>query len=330
MDSSKYISLLVKKFKGKLDDQDAAALNQWLAGNDQKQTAKQIERAWELSSHYKSTYEPDVEAGLARFKNKIKQEDKRAHTGGVVDINRRRFTMAWAAAIAVLVLALGWWWKSTSNADALFVSTSMGEQKEFELPDGSLVVLNEASTLDFSSFNDKNRTVQFSGEAYFDIERDPENPFVIQTEGADVRVLGTSFNLRAYQAETFTEVEVESGQVELVEKEKSERLLLNANDRGVCMDNGAMTSNKVDYLNAMSWRTQSLAFRNTPLQEVIPYLERHFKIKIDIEEPLRQCPVTSDFKALSKDIVFLTIERIFNAQVEQSDITHYVIKGNGC
>lgn len=331
MNNSKFISLLVKKIKGKLEDQDAASLDQCLAAEEQKKSAKQLEKVWDLSGQYKSNYEPDVEAGLAKFKNRISRETTAIDSPRVINIRRRRFSLAWAASIAVLMLALGWWWKRTTTNGATIAITQKEEQKAVKLPDGSQVILNELSELDFSDFSqDDTRVVQFSGEAYFDIVPDSEHPFVIRTNDTEVKVLGTSFNLRAYQTESFTEVEVESGKVELKKKATSEGLLLNANDKGVYEKNGPMTKEKVHHLNALSWRSQSLAFRNTALEKVVPYLERHFKIDIEVASSLRQCPVTSDFEILSQDKVFLTLERIFNAKVEQIDAKHYVIKGNGC
>lgn len=329
MDSSKYISLLVKKFKGKLGEADKASLEQWLSSPEQQDKAQQLERVWKASSQYKSAYEPDVEAGLAKFKNRIKQET--TTPAREVKMRRRTFPLAWAAAIAAILLALGWWWTGNTGSEELVVTTDVNEQREISLPDGSSVVLNESSELNFSAFDQGSaRVVQFSGEAYFDIKSNPQQPFIILTDETEIKVLGTSFNVRAYPAESFTEVEVESGLVEVKETGTAEGMTLKTKDRGVVVHGGTMSAKHVDHLNALSWRTQLLSFRDQPLEEIAPYLERYFKIDLEIAAALRRCPITSDFKSLSQDQVFLTLERLFNAEIEQLDTTHFKMNGSGC
>lgn len=332
MNNSKYLFLLVKKFKGKLDAQERKDLERWLSSEDDAvATGKAMEKVWDLSNQYKDTYEPDVEAGLTRFKQRIASQETGQTRSNIVKMPRRRFPLAWAAAIAALILTLGWYVLGPGNPRPVVASTLELEQQTVELPDGSTVVLNENSTLDFSTF-DKNdvRLVRFSGEAFFDIQPDAEHPFVILTESTEIKVLGTSFNVRAYPAETFTEVEVESGQVSFSGKDLSEHQILNANERGVLQQEGTLSKTAVSAQNASSWRTQSLSFQSMPLNEVAGYLERHFKVTIEVAPALGKCKVTSDFNTLSRDKVFLTIQKILNAELETLDDTHFVFKGKGC
>ena len=145
----------------------------WINGyrrKDAQSTSNAMEKVWEVSGQYKDSYKPDVEAGLARFKQRIAQEQttKYQDEGQVVKMPRRRFPLAWAAAIAGLVLALGWFVLKPGATGPMVASTFEEEQKTVELPDGSVVLLNENSELDYVTFGkDDVRLVRFSGEALF-------------------------------------------------------------------------------------------------------------------------------------------------------------------
>src|SRR5690606_40088 len=85
----------------------------------------------------------------------------------------------------------------------LVEKSSVGERKSFQLPDGSKVMLNSASTIQVSkNFNETTRELTLSGEAFFDVASNPEKPFIIHTASMDVKVLGTIFNVKAYDEET--------------------------------------------------------------------------------------------------------------------------------
>lgn len=92
---------------------------------------------------------------------------------------------------------------------------------QFELSDGTKVWLNNGSKLKYPVFFEGNsRIVELSGEAYFDVKTDKTNPFIIKTQGLNIKVTGTRLNVNAYPAEKFQEVVVDEGTVELIEKDK--------------------------------------------------------------------------------------------------------------
>ncbi|WP_295128443.1 FecR family protein [uncultured Chitinophaga sp.] len=124
-----------------------------------------------------------------------------------------------AAASALLLLAAGWWMldkKEQPKAVAGEVKTRKGDKTRLNLPDGSVVWLNGNSQLLFDTeFNHTHRNVQLTGEAYFDVTHDSNRPFVIQANGLTVKVLGTTFGVRAYPDEPSTETMLVSGAVEV-------------------------------------------------------------------------------------------------------------------
>ncbi|MES2458465.1 MAG: FecR domain-containing protein [Bacteroidota bacterium] len=97
------------------------------------------------------------------------------------------------------------------------LSTANGETYELRLPDGSSVWLNSASTLTYNASLNENgkRTVKLSGEAYFQVAKDKQHPFIVQTGNQQVEVLGTHFNVNSYSDEPFVATTLEEGSVKV-------------------------------------------------------------------------------------------------------------------
>ena len=105
-----------------------------------------------------------------------------------------------------------------------------------KLPDGSIVWLNADSKLSYSeSFSRKNRNVQLEGEGYFEVEHG-EHPFVVQTDSAQIKVLGTKFNVKNYGDENYIKVSLLEGSI----------VLLCINQEFIMKPNQTMTVNKLD------------------------------------------------------------------------------------
>lgn len=112
------------------------------------------------------------------------------------------------------------------------VATIDDESATFRLPDGSEVVLEENSTLTFepSDFRSNNRKITFTGNAYFTITKDPEHPFTIMTPDVEVRVKGTSFNLKARPDRKYDELSLDNGCVEFIPRSTGKLVMMNPGD----------------------------------------------------------------------------------------------------
>ena len=294
---------------------------------------KELKKIWDLSKHYKKDYEPDVDAGFSKFKQKLKADKDQNVAPLVVSIKRRRINWLAIAASVALVLTVGWIWTTLNKgSDSLLVeATQEGRLKEVRLADGTSVFLNEKSELQFpKSFRGKEkRVVRLEGEAYFNVVENPDQPFIIQTAETEVKVLGTSFNLRAYEGEKFTEVEVESGMVAFKGKEDEKPLMLAASKKGVCMHGGEMLEKQAPNLNAHAWRTKVIKFRNTPVEEVVSILERHFKVDINIAAAgFKDCTFTHPpFVQQPLEGILESMATALNAKLEPSSEGTYTFYG---
>ncbi|MBO9728009.1 MAG: FecR domain-containing protein [Chitinophaga sp.] len=131
--------------------------------------------------------------------------------------------MGVAACIAVLVTAYSVWQHPRNQNLRNEVVTKNGSKTAVVLPDGTSVVLNACSHLryDVTKFLNGDREVNLVGEAFFDVKHDPQHPFIIQTEHANIKVLGTVFNVKAYAEDATVEATLLSGKVEVSFPEKS-------------------------------------------------------------------------------------------------------------
>ena len=118
----------------------------------------------------------------------------------------------------------------TSASDHLLteISVNHGEHKQVTLPDGTVVHLNAGTVMRYpTEFTSDIRLVEMEGEAFFNVMRDEGKPFIVRTRQADVKVLGTSFNVKAYQEDELMAVSVRTGKVEVDMPESVMRLLPN-------------------------------------------------------------------------------------------------------
>jgi ferric-dicitrate binding protein FerR (iron transport regulator) len=113
------------------------------------------------------------------------------------------------------------------------VSTKNGSRTKIQLPDGSSVWLNSSSKLvyDNEHFGAHNREVSLSGEAYFDVVKNPAKPFIIHTTKMDIKVLGTAFNVKCYPGEKNTETSLIRGSIEVTLKDRQEKIIMKPNEK---------------------------------------------------------------------------------------------------
>ena len=159
-----------------------------------------------------------------------------------------------------------------------------GQHLTHILPDNSEVTLNAGSSLEYrpSGFSQHRSTV-LEGEAFFDVEEG--NTFEVVTDFAEVRVLGTSFNI--FSRESRLEIACISGKVEVVVKEPGFTTQLEKGQRIMVRNGELITEKNIDLEKTVAWKTGEYYFNRAPLKEVMEELERQFKIIIRSDKDLR-------------------------------------------
>lgn len=332
MNSDRYIHLIYLKLQGHISLEEETILSDWLASSPENvQIQEGIIQSMQAVDYYTPDFKIDSEADYSLLKDKM--ELPRPEQAKSISIKPRRRWMSIAASVALVVAAFGLWRAfSTPTMEWVALSTSTNEIQEITLDDGSQVWLNENSTLKYPrTFESSDRTVQLVGEAFFEVTKNPNKVFKIETNYTEVEVLGTSFNVEAYPNEAKTTLVVKTGTVKFSEKTNGTSAILKANQKGIFDHKSKIIGEgKSETHNEMAWQSQLLSFRATPLAEVFETLEQHFKVKIDYQTTLKDCPYSMGKQKADLDQILENIVKIFQVSVERSKNGNYLLKGGGC
>lgn len=169
------------------------------------------------------------------------------------------------------------------------VHSPYGARTQFSLPDGTTGWLNSGSVIKYPSTFSAERNVELNGEAFFDVVKNPQSPFLIVTKSIEIRVLGTSFNVVSYDADSLAEVVVTSGKVEVTASDNRLKQYLLPNERLVFNNqlNRAFKS-IVDVQNYTSWKSGKLIFLNDNLDEVVRKLSRFYNVNFNVQDDVNR------------------------------------------
>lgn len=176
------------------------------------------------------------------------------------------------------------------QTDAVLLTTPNGGQYQAILPDGSKVWLNAASSIRFpSSFNHKVRKVEITGEVYLEVAKNPEQPFIVSVRSAEIQVLGTSFNINAYEEEDVLKTTLVTGAVKMSMSDRSvplrpgQQAILKIPDLPVKDEGESIIVQSVDLGQVLAWKNGLFDFNGLSLEEIMRQLERWYDIKIVYE-----------------------------------------------
>ena len=184
------------------------------------------------------------------------------------------------------------------------VSTSPGMRSVFELPDGTKVRLNGSTRIRYPMvFHGNERRLQLSGEAYFEVAKDPEKPFIVDIGALEVHAVGTAFNCMAYPDDHLLETTLVEGQVKVVktsgtgDKEASEYLMKAGQVISYEPDSKNFYLKEGEVDKHISWLSGKFIFRNDPLDVVCQKLGRWFNADFEIQgETLKNYAFTGTFQ----------------------------------
>lgn len=165
------------------------------------------------------------------------------------------------------------------------ISTKAGERKMVLLPDSSRITLNNLSTIRFATnFDQKIRVVTLSGEAFFDIKHNAERPFIVRLNKVKVQVLGTSFDVKAFQDEYHTKVTVATGKVGVYAiTGQPAKMLLPGDQIDINLATQKFTVKKVNADDQHAWEKGIIVLKDEKLEAIARQLERWYKVEITIK-----------------------------------------------
>jgi ferric-dicitrate binding protein FerR (iron transport regulator) len=279
MENHEFQNLTYRYFRGQLADSEYEKLTNYLQEKTNQDYFDQAKLKWE------SDPEMDElgERNLTRLQYKIAQKN--------LPISQKRLTRRlWfqvAAAAAVLIFGLlaggtATYLISTApqSSEQLVFETPRGEKSMVKLPDGSEVWLNANSRLVYNSFSANQRQVELKGEAFFKVTHNEHAPFVVKTNECDIKVLGTTFNVMAYDEFGRKEITLLEGKVN-VDMDGNEQVLKPG--QALVLKNHKVQVNEVNASQSSLWVDNKFNFKDIPLSELMKRLENWYDVDITLE-----------------------------------------------
>ncbi len=317
-----------------MTSKEKKGFEQWLdadASDQQGQSA--LKKLWDLTGNYKNSYGPSVDTGLAALQRRMSQTE--APQTKLVRLNPLSKLLRIAAVLLVLVVA-GLMVKNCFMAPESNTETIIAEAtsiKTIPLVDGTVVTLNQKGSLTFpEKFLGDERRVRLEGEGFFEVAHDESKPFVLETGSVEVKVLGTSFNVRSFPNEPSVQVYVKTGKVEVK--------LLNSGKTYTLAPGDMLTfpKNKKEAKvapapqgNLIGWKEGKLRFKETPLKEILAEVQQQFGVTFDLDNAAKlDCPFTITIEQKNLRDAFQALEASCPLKFEQVGESRVIVKGQCC
>jgi transmembrane sensor len=234
-------------------------------------------------------------------------------------------TIIGIAAIGILFLGISYFFAVNGSDFNQISIVAEHAGLESTLADRSTVILNEDASISYAKdFNQKERKVSLRGEAFFQVARDKDKPFIVAFEAGAVKVLGTSFNIKADQGDSIVEVFVKTGRVELSSAKME--LILTKGDKAILNRSSGQITKLTEQNNRLSptyWIDEEISFDHFTLEEVVDVLNEVYE-----EEILLDCPQAENKEVvttLEKDELRNFLEVIVN--IHQLKLSQHMTNG---
>jgi transmembrane sensor len=301
-DKAYYEALLSKVFTGQATDAEKAIIKQWL---------------YSVNMPDNSVSAKDLDLAKSQMLNTILSSPSQTTI-----LKKRGLLINWPARVAVaaaamVILIMGYYFFSLKDKPVRYSAAVITDSivKLVALPDGSKVWLNANSKLEYDekTFGNEQRAIRLTGEAYFEVQRDPLKPFIVSSGNINTRVLGTGFNIQNYSMDAGITITLVHGSIAVEDAESNKKVLLQP-DQQLQYDRSNKQWNVIAYNRnpAKNWMNGSLAFNDVPLYEVLDDMAHHYNRRIVYDKKqLTDKNVTSTIKTNERldnvlnDILFI-------------------------
>lgn len=274
---------LIEYLEGALDQDAVDEVEKWASLSDENMKA--LESLYLLSfsaERMRAMKEVDTNGAYLEFMRK-REEASRA--------NKKRLVPSWqkiagVAALCILLLSsafFGTLYIFENDSKPFVVSTELGEKAEVTLPDGTKVWLNNWSHLEYQkSILSRKREASITGEAFFEVAHNKISPFIVTSNGSQIRVLGTKFNIRSNDDENFLAATLVEGAILFTHPSQGLSQELKPGDQLVFnkQTNMAELRRNIPTEQVTSWMNGKLTFNDATLEEITQTLERYYNVTI--------------------------------------------------
>ncbi len=334
--------LLVLYLLGEISQEGRQKVESWLNSSAENRAYFDgLEKAWTSTGRIDpATVQFDAGEAWLKMVARIEQEEMgtAGDRGRKISLQTRAFRLITVAAavliLGVLSVVFIRFLQNRQDSGPVILASS-AEVLQDTLPDGSTVVLNSNTRLDISrKFALTNRTVELTGEAFFEVNPDTGKPFIIKAGLGQIRVLGTLFHVKAYP-DSDLEVYVERGLVELSEVDsltgQSLKIVLKSGERGVIRWGTREIRRAGDIIpDELFWANKKLIFLETRLSLVFDLLKKHYSAIIEVkDQAVLNCLLSATFTDESIDQILEVVAASFDLKLSR-DKEKFIFNGKGC
>jgi transmembrane sensor len=320
------IDLLVRFFADEVSTVEREQVLNWKeASTENKKQFEELWIVWQTMDKTSMQNEINIEAEWNHLLSTIDQ--KANHKTRSISLS------GFLRIAAAIFIAFGLFYYGLNLISGNSVKTNSTETREIILSDGSRVTLNAGSKLSYKrNFGKELRVVSLQGEAFFEVKKNPDRPFIVQLGDAEIKVLGTSFNVKAYKNENKIEVTVAEGLVSLYDKNMEQKKVLAAKgEKAVFNKQQKIIKKQINEdRNYISWKTRIIVFDNENLANIASALENVYHKDIILQNSaLNNCTVTTKFENKDLDTVLKVLKSTLDIHIEEKE-GKIIISGEGC
>jgi len=309
------IALITRVLTGEASAEEKECLVNWIEeSKSNKKLFFEMKDIWEVS-HAATEDRFKSDESWERFKTQIEKNEEKEEKEERI---HKLYSFLKIASIVIVSVGLSWLVFGLTSSNRFLVSkneviTPRGSKTQIVLPDGTKVWLNSGSNLTYySDYNGEKRDVTLSGEAFFEVTKNPHKPFVVKTGKIDIKAFGTAFNVKSYPTDRFVETTLINGVVSIEQVATKKTLaILKPNQKSIffkddirpnlskilSLDKQKITKDSIIAVNTdenillaqtntesqTAWKEQKLYFTSETFDEIATKLERWYGVTIHLQ-----------------------------------------------
>lgn len=314
------------------DDEFVQIIERYASGQATEGEKRLVDKF--IDSNERNQADPDQEVSETMWRHISASVEKEP----VSAFSRRPWRIL-AVACSLLVISvvsfLGYQEYAGKTEEVITRTALPGEKSVITLTDGSKVYLNSGSSISFPKTFGKTREITLEGEAFFEVVRNPEQPFMVSTGDVVTKVLGTSFNIEAFSKDDIR-VSVATGRVQVSEltdashESPARTIFLNPSQQ-ITFQNHHFNLDSIDIEKVTAWKSNTLRFDDAPLSVVGVLLSRWYGVTISFDNAdIVNCRITGQYKDLQLEEVLRSIRYMYNIEYEMTNPDTIKLSGKGC
>ena len=323
--------LLAKYLADETNTHESDMIGEWIMeSKDNQKTFNHSKIIWDGAKNHQKV---DVDVAWAKLNITKKKEIESVDNQEVKPVVKLNWLNNFLKIAAVLVVLFGLWFVAakqfTTPQNDVLTFKSGNQPIEKILPDGTKILLSKNSEITYpKNFEGDTREINLTGEGFFDVHHDATHPFIIHTQGTDVKVLGTSFNVRAYNAQV--QVLVKTGRVQFSKNNK--QVILTKGQKGEILANvDTIIKSEISEVKIIvKENINSFVFNKMSLGEVAENLSKRFGKDIKFsQDKIKNCKLTATFENEKLENIIAVIAETFNLKVD-NQANMILLSGEGC